>query len=76
MAILKIKDDNGNVFDIPAIRGKDGYTPVKGTDYFTEVEKQEIYDAIFTALPIVELHATKSDGSLLRYAMYGMEVVE
>lgn len=46
MAILKVKDANGNVIDIPAIRGekgkdgkngvdgKDGYTPQKGIDYF------------------------------------------
>lgn len=48
MAILKVRDDNGNVFEIPAIvgakgeKGADGYTPVKGVDYFTESEKQEV----------------------------------
>ena len=26
----------------------DGYTPVKGTDYFTEADKEEIINAIFT----------------------------
>ena len=39
MAILKIKDQEGNIIDIPAIRGengKDGYTPQKGVDYFTD----------------------------------------
>lgn len=29
------------VLTIPALMGKDGYTPVKGTDYFTEADKQE-----------------------------------
>lgn len=36
MAILKIKDQEGNIIDIPAIRGDDGYTPQKGVDYFTD----------------------------------------
>ena len=34
MAILKIKDENGNWIDVPAIKGDDGYTPIKGVDYF------------------------------------------
>ena len=37
MAIIKIKDDDGNIIEIPSIKGsdgKDGYTPVKGVDYF------------------------------------------
>lgn len=29
------------VLTIPAVSGQDGYTPVKGTDYFTEADKQE-----------------------------------
>lgn len=36
-AILRVRDENGNVVDIPAIKGKDGadgYTPIKGIDYF------------------------------------------
>lgn len=32
--ILKVKDSKGNWVDIPAIVGKDGYTPIKGVDYF------------------------------------------
>ena len=58
MAILKLKDENGNIIDVPAIvgskgdkgepfkyedfteeqlaalKGADGYTPIKGVDYF------------------------------------------
>lgn len=29
----------------------DGYTPVKGTDYFTEADKQELVNAVLAALP-------------------------
>lgn len=49
MAILKLKDENGNVFPVPALigekgdtgekgekgdTGEAGYTPIKGIDYF------------------------------------------
>ena len=30
---------------LESLHGKDGYTPVKGVDYFTEDEKQEIINA-------------------------------
>lgn len=33
-SILQIKDQNGNIIDIPALQGNDGYTPQKGIDYF------------------------------------------
>lgn len=57
MAILKIKDENGNWIDIPAITGtpgrdgkdgidgkdgKDGYTPIIGVDYFTKYDIEEL----------------------------------
>ena len=31
--------------------GADGYTPVKGTDYFTEADKQEIVSDVLEAMP-------------------------
>ena len=31
--------------------GADGYTPVKGTDYFTETDKQEMLASVLAALP-------------------------
>lgn len=34
--------------------GADGYTPVKGVDYFTEAEKQEIVNDVLETLPIAE----------------------
>lgn len=34
--------------------GKDGKTPVKGTDYFTETDKQELVGMVLEALPVAE----------------------
>ena len=53
-AVLRVRDDNGNVVDIPAIAGKDGKTPQKGVDYFTEVEKSEMVAAVIAALPVYD----------------------
>ena len=38
------KGDKGNP-------GTDGYTPVKGTDYWTDADKTEIVNAVLAALP-------------------------
>ena len=54
MAVLKIKDEQGNVIAIPSIkgeRGEDGYTPQRGTDYWTDDDKTEIVNAVIAALP-------------------------
>ena len=32
--------------------GKDGYTPLKGTDYYTEADKSEMVNAVIAALPV------------------------
>ena len=40
MGILRLRDENGNIFEVPVLPGtpgkdgKDGYTPQKGVDYF------------------------------------------
>lgn len=34
--------------------GADGYTPVKGTDYFTKSDKTELVNAVLSALPAAE----------------------
>ena len=34
--------------------GADGYTPVRGTDYFTEADKTEMVNAVLAALPAAE----------------------
>ena len=38
----------------PGPAGKDGHTPVKGTDYWTDADKQEIIDSVLAALPAAE----------------------
>ena len=53
---------NGTVLSITSasgtssadLKGADGYTPVKGTDYFTEADKTEIVNAVLAALPAAE----------------------
>lgn len=35
-----------------SIRGADGYTPVKGTDYWTEADKGEMVAEVISALPV------------------------
>ena len=34
--------------------GADGYTPVKGVDYYTDADKDEIVQAVMSALPAAE----------------------
>lgn len=50
------KGDKGDQGDIgpqgPA--GADGYTPIKGTDYWTESDKQAIVQDVLAALPAAE----------------------
>ena len=61
MAILYIRNENGEFEPVPAIKGNtgpqgpagaDGKTPVKGVDYYTETEKQEMVQAVIAKLPI------------------------
>lgn len=42
MKIMKIKQPDGSIVEVPMGKGADGYTPVKGVDYFTEADKAEI----------------------------------
>lgn len=57
MAILRVKDAEGNIHDIPAIKGEKGdkgdkgYTPIKGTDYWTASDKSQIVSDVLSALP-------------------------
>ena len=44
-SILNIKKD-GEWVEIPCLKGKDGYTPVKGTDYWTADDIAEIQSYI------------------------------
>lgn len=54
MAILRVKDNEGNLYDITAIKGDKGDKPVKGEDYFTEEEKAELVTDVLEALPTWE----------------------
>lgn len=39
---------------IPGVPGEPGYTPIKGTDYWTEADKTEMVNAVLAALPAAE----------------------
>lgn len=60
MSILRVRDKDGNVTDIPAIRGK---TPVKGVDYFTEADKEELVAAVLAELPTLPTLSSAEEAS-------------
>lgn len=51
MSILKIRDENGKVIEIPSIKGD---TPIKGIDYWNEEDKKEVKDFIDTNVAELE----------------------
>jgi hypothetical protein len=55
MSLLKIKDENGNIIEIPALKGKDGHTPIKSVDYWTDADKaailRDVFDGIIVEYP-------------------------
>lgn len=52
MPILSVYDENGNQIPVPAIRGAQGASPVKGVDYWTSADKAEIVEATTAALDL------------------------
>lgn len=43
--IIRVRNQDGNIIEVPAFvgpPGEDGYSPVRGTDYWTEEDKAEI----------------------------------
>lgn len=55
MSVLKIKNEKDEWVEITSIQGpagKDGYTPIKGTDYFTTADKNEIVELVKEDLTI------------------------
>ena len=50
-SILKVKDKDGNIIEIPVIQGPPGSTPEKGVDYWTESDKSEIVSDVLATLP-------------------------
>lgn len=61
-SILKVKDKDGSIVDIPVMRGdpgpqgeqgiqgEAGYTPVRGTDYWTAADIAEIKSYVDDAI--------------------------
>ena len=50
--ICKVWDaEQGKYVGIPAIKGTDGKTPGRGTDYWTAADKQDIVNDVLAALP-------------------------
>ena len=49
--VLEIHWTNGEISLFNVWNGKAGKTPVKGTDYYTEADKQEMVEAVLEALP-------------------------
>ena len=41
-SILRVRDNNGNIIEIPSLQGEKGDSPVKGTDYWTDTDQQII----------------------------------
>ncbi len=58
MEILKYRDSKTSewktVVAMKGENGKDGLTPVKGVDYNTEEDKQELVNRVLAALPVAE----------------------
>ena len=49
--LMTTKDKNGTTSAMIS-NGKDGHTPVKGQDYYTEADKKEMVNAVIAALPV------------------------
>lgn len=49
---IKIGDGHTLFKDLAYVDGKDGYTPVKGKDYFTETDKAEFVASVIASLPV------------------------
>lgn len=50
MSVMYIRDKNGNLVPVPSLKGRDGKTPVKGVDYYTEDEQSEWSEYIASEL--------------------------
>ena len=71
--ILRVRDKDGNVLEIPAIKGD---TPKNGVDYFTEDDKRAFANEVLNSIPAIEMVATLDDGSTVTYQIYGGAVTE
>ena len=51
---LNVKNGSKGADGAPGAPGEDGYTPVKGIDYWTDTDKTEMVNAVLAALPAAE----------------------
>ena len=55
MQLLKFRPNKESEWqEIATIMGPPGPVPIKGTDYWTESDKQEIINSVLAALPAAE----------------------
>ena len=54
MEQLNYIEINGTTYSLKGDKGEDGYTPIKGVDYFTKEDKQEMVDDVLASLPTAE----------------------
>lgn len=50
MSVLYIRDKDGNLIPVQTIAGADGYSPIRGVDYWTDEDKNSIINDVMTAL--------------------------
>lgn len=51
MSVMYIRDEAGNFVPIKTIKAKDGVTPERGKDYWTDADQQQIVQDVLSALP-------------------------
>ena len=68
--ILKLWNEKTKQYEsVPALTGKQGEpgrTPEKGTDYWTEADKQEVVDSTIDSLPTETWTFTLESGSTIQ----------
>lgn len=52
--VLYVRNASGEFVPVMGAAGADGYTPVKGTDYWTEADQAQIVSDVLAALPAWE----------------------
>lgn len=80
LPIIRVRDEQGNLVDIPGIIGPPGKTPVKGEDYWTAEDKAEMVRETAAAIPapdvsgaISQHNADKSAHADIREAIQLLE---
>jgi hypothetical protein len=70
VASANVKGPKGDTGDSGS-PGKDGYSPVRGTDYWTDADKAAIVADTMSELPTITLVATYVDGTSETFVMKG-----